>query len=169
VRNDHGYPNPKQVSVKILAYVDMIIQHCYSLKRSIRRETCQASRWSPPPHGIVLVNLDAALFANRRRMAMGVVLQDCTGRCLGATSLPLQGFTSPEIAKALALRGAVQMVSDKGFDKAIFFCLRLLIGDPTYQLSDSGSLPGWIADQRHRDFGCGLLICNILACSSFYE
>jgi hypothetical protein len=127
-RNNRAHPDPKQVSVKSLAYVDMIIQNCYTTKPSSRRETSQAPRWSPPPSGFILVNSDAALFEDRQRMAMGAVIRDSAGGCLAAASLPLQGFTTPEIAEALALRGAVAIARDKGFDKAIFAsdCLSLI-------------------------------------------
>jgi hypothetical protein len=74
------------------------------------------------------VNSDAAFFEDRQRMAMGAVIRDSAGGCLAAASLPLQGFTTPEIAEALALRGAVAITRDKGFDKAIFAsdCLSLI-------------------------------------------
>jgi hypothetical protein len=89
VRNNPGHPDPKQVSVNHYVYRHDI-QHCYSTRPSNRRETSQAPRWSQPPHGIILVNLDTSLFTDHRQMAMGVVLQDSTKRCIAATSLPLQ-------------------------------------------------------------------------------
>jgi ribonuclease HI len=61
-------------------------------------------------------------------MAMGMVIRDDSGDCLVSASLPLQGFTSPEMAEALALRQAVLITRDRGFSKAIFVtdCLSLI-------------------------------------------
>jgi hypothetical protein len=70
-----------------------------------------------------MVNVDAALFAEFHRMAMGV-FRDHNGGCLLVASEPLTGFTSPELAEAMALRRA----ADQGFDRIIFGsdCLSLI-------------------------------------------
>ncbi|KAE8803228.1 non-ltr retroelement reverse transcriptase [Hordeum vulgare] len=75
-----------------------------------------------------MVNVDAALFPDCRRMAMGAIFRDHSGRCLAAASEPLIGFTSPEIAEALALRRAVTIADAKGFERVIFAsdCLSLI-------------------------------------------
>jgi hypothetical protein len=106
----------------------MIVQHRFKTKPSSRRESTKPSRWTPPPQGEILVNVDAALFSDRRRMAMGAVFRDHTGACLTAASEPLQGFTSPELAEALALRRAVSIAIDKGYGRVIFAsdCLSLI-------------------------------------------
>jgi hypothetical protein len=87
-------------------------------------------KWSPPPPCEVLVNVDAALLADHRRMAMGAVIRDHDGRCLAAANAPLQGFGPPKIAEAMAFRSAVMIRRDKGFDKAIYVsdCLSLING-----------------------------------------
>jgi hypothetical protein len=36
-------------------------------------------------------------------MAMGAVVRDSTGKCLVAASLPLPGFTDPELGELIAL------------------------------------------------------------------
>jgi hypothetical protein len=128
VRNNRGQADPKRTGVRVLAYVDMIIQHCYQSDTGIRREPKSPLRWSPPPPGVVLVNVDAALFADRRRMAMGAVIRDHDGRCLAAANAPLHGFSAPEMAEALALHHAVMITCNKGYDKAIFAsdCLSLI-------------------------------------------
>jgi hypothetical protein len=77
-------------------------------------------------------------------MAMGAVLRDSEGKCLAAASLPLQGFTSPEMGEALALRGAVMIACDKGFNKVIFVsdCLSLIqrLNSPAPDRSEVGSV-----------------------------
>jgi ribonuclease HI len=128
VRNNRSQPDPRRVCAKTLAYVDMIIHHCFKQQPGNRRESSTQLRWSPPPPGEVLVNTDAALFDDRRSMAMGMVIRDNSGVCLASASLPLQGYTSPEMAEAMALREAVSITRDKGFSKVIFAtdCLSLI-------------------------------------------
>jgi hypothetical protein len=106
-RNNHTIPDPTRTSARIVAYVQMIVQHCFMSKPSIRCESSRNVKWTPPPPGEVMVNVDAALFADQRRMAMGAVFRDHHGDCLAAASEPMQGFASPELAEALALRRAV--------------------------------------------------------------
>jgi hypothetical protein len=74
-----------------------------------------------------MVNVDAALFAEFHRMAMGV-FRDHNGGCLLVASEPLTGFTSPELAEAMALRRATAIAADQGFDRIIFGsdCLSLI-------------------------------------------
>jgi hypothetical protein len=127
-RKNHILPNPSHTSARIIAYVDLIIQHCFRTKSGNRRETSQATRWSPPPPGIVLVNSDVALFEDCRRMAMGAVVRDSTGKCLAAASLHLPGFTDPELGELIALQRAVKITYDKVYRDAIFVsdCLSLI-------------------------------------------
>jgi hypothetical protein len=102
VRNNGGKPDPRRVCAKT---------------RGTRHESSTHFKWSPPPPGEVLVNCDAALFDDRRNMAMGMVIRDDSGDCLVSASLPLQGFTSPKITKALALRQAVLITRDRCFQR----------------------------------------------------
>jgi hypothetical protein len=53
-------------------------------------------------------------------MAAGIVIRDHGGRCLLAGSIPLTGFTTPELAEALALCQAVTLARDRGFDNVSF-------------------------------------------------
>jgi hypothetical protein len=77
-------------------------------------------------------------------MAMGAVFRDSEGKCLAAASLPLQGFTSPEMGEALALRGAVMIARDKGFNNVVFVsdCLSLIqrLNSPAPDRSEVGSV-----------------------------
>jgi hypothetical protein len=127
-RNNQSIPDLFRTAARITAYVDMVVHHCYKPKPEYRRETSTPYKWSPPPPGEVLVNVDAALFEDRRCMAMGAVFRDHNGRCLASASLPLPGFTPPELAEALALRTAVSLSRDRRFDKVIFAsdCLSLI-------------------------------------------
>ena len=127
-RNNQTEQHPQNTSAKIIAYIEMIVQHCYKPKLGTRRESNKPHRWTPPPPGEVLVNVDAALFPGRHCMAMGAVLRDNGGNCLAVASEPLVGFTSPELAEAMALRRAVEIAKERGHDRVIFAsdCLSLI-------------------------------------------
>jgi ribonuclease HI len=53
-------------------------------------------------------------------MAMGAVFREHDGSCLLAASEPLQGFSSPEVAEALALRRAISIAREKDVQRVIF-------------------------------------------------
>jgi hypothetical protein len=96
------------------------------------------------------VNVDAALFPDLGRMVMGAVFRDHGGHCLAAASEPLLGFTTPELAEALALRRAVSLAHDRGYDKVIFAsdCLSLVqrLKSSTPDRSQVGSV---VMDIKH--------------------
>jgi hypothetical protein len=71
--------------------------------------------------------------------------------------LRLQGFTSPEIAEALALRGVMAVVRDKGFDKAIFASNCLSLIQRLNSLTQDRS-QGWIIDQGYQNYGYRLFM-----------
>uniref|UniRef100_A0ACD5Y4F7 Uncharacterized protein n=1 Tax=Avena sativa TaxID=4498 RepID=A0ACD5Y4F7_AVESA len=128
VRNNQVVPNPKQTSLRAVAYIDMIQQNCFKPTPVTRRVTTQPQKWSPPPPGKVLVNVDPALFADRRCMAMGAVLRDHNGSFILAASEPLVGFSTPELAEALALRRAMLIAREQRVHQVIFEsdCLSLI-------------------------------------------
>jgi hypothetical protein len=62
------------------------------------------------------------------KISLGAVFRDHNGDCLLAASEPLTAFTSPELAEAMALRRAVTIAADQGFDRITFGldCLSLI-------------------------------------------
>jgi hypothetical protein len=106
----------------------MILHNCFQTKPGTRRESSKPSKWTPPPQGKILVNVDAALFPDHWRMSAGPVFHDHNGECILAMSEPLVGFTTLELAKALALRQAVAVAQEKGHVKVTFTsdCLSLI-------------------------------------------
>jgi hypothetical protein len=68
-RNDKGIIHPSRLVVKILVYVENIVQHCYKLSPA---SICEPSlRWVPPTAGCVCVNVDAGI---SRRVCFSSVL-----------------------------------------------------------------------------------------------
>jgi hypothetical protein len=77
---------------------------------------------------VVLVSSDAAVFEALGRMGAGVIAQNHQGTYLVSCRQQLHGLVPPENAEALALRRAVSLARDEGFDKVIFAskCLSLV-------------------------------------------
>jgi ribonuclease HI len=98
----------------------MIKLHLFKPAPSTSRETIKSvPRWSPPPEGTVHINVDATLFSPSRRMGIGVVIRNHKGECSVACSELIQEVTTPEIAEAMALRRALALARDEGFDKLV--------------------------------------------------
>lgn len=128
-RNGDDHVQPTCVAMKILAYVDLIRQHCYDPDIQHRRDNiCFPDRWSPPSPGTILINFDAAVFPGLQKVGVGIVIRDHRGACLVACSQPLLGTATPELAEAWALRSAVSLASAEGFSSVIFAsdCLSLV-------------------------------------------
>jgi ribonuclease HI len=119
-RNNQSDLLPARVALKIKAYVDMLIQFCFKTKPAKQRETTSsAPRWSPPPAGLVCINVDAALFPNEHRIGWDAVLRDHTGAFISSCSEGLSDFHDPEIAEGLAIRKALPVLSNHGFQNMI--------------------------------------------------
>lgn len=115
---------------KILAYVDMIAGHLLQPNQSTRcASPKEVQKWTPPPPGLVCINVDAAVFTASSSSAIGVVVRNHEGRCLMACRQSFRGITSPEVAEALALRRAVILAQEEGFSRAILRsdCLSLIL------------------------------------------
>jgi hypothetical protein len=127
-RNDKQTPDPKCSSLRIISYVHMIVEHCYKTSPAFRCESNRVQKWTPPPVGEVLVNVDSALFPGHQRMAVGAVFRDHAGECVLVISEPLRGFTCSEMAEALALQRVVIVAVERGYGKVIFAsdCLSLI-------------------------------------------
>jgi ribonuclease HI len=95
----------------------------FHLSKPIANHRCVSKssppKWSPPPEGTVLINVDAALFKSSNRMGAGVVIRNHRGECLVACSELLLGVKMPELAEALALRHALALASEEGFEQVM--------------------------------------------------
>jgi ribonuclease HI len=136
--------HPHSVAEQCKAYIEMIELHLYKPDPSTSRETISMPRWSPPPEGMVKIHVDAALFPSSRRMGIGVVIRSHRGDCLLSCSELVQEVMTPEVAEALALRHAVSLAGDEGFDNVVIAsdCLSLVqrINSSTVDRSQVGVL-----------------------------
>jgi hypothetical protein len=95
----------------------MIATHLFKPASNQRRETkSSVLKWSLPPVGTVLINVDATIFASSRQMGSGVVIRD-HNVCLTACSERFDEVVTPEIAEALAMRRVMSLAKDEAFSK----------------------------------------------------
>jgi hypothetical protein len=66
--------HPSTMATHIKAYIDVIIDYVFKTKSNHIREPSSSLLWVSPPAGMVLINVDAALFASSRCMGAGVVI-----------------------------------------------------------------------------------------------
>jgi hypothetical protein len=128
-RNSEAKPNPIRTVGKVLAYVDLIRTHLTKPGLLQRCEpSSSASSWVPPPPGTVLVSSDAAIFEASRSMGAGVLIRNHLGDFLRACREHMDVFPEPEYAEALALRRAVSLAREEGYDRVTFAsdCLSLI-------------------------------------------
>jgi ribonuclease HI len=129
IRNNQVQMHPLRVASKVVAYVEMILKVIFKDKVPSRSgvETV-VPRWNPPPARWICVNVDAALFPTERRMGWGAVFRDHCGAFILSCSEGLTGFPTLEMAEALAIRRALSVSKERGFQKIILVsdCLSLI-------------------------------------------
>jgi hypothetical protein len=93
-----------------------------------RCDPAKAKKWDPPPGGWALVNVDATIFLKDNRMGVGIVIKDHRGDFLAACRQGIKKVSCPQMAKALALRRAIQFASELHYDQAMVAtdCLSLI-------------------------------------------
>jgi hypothetical protein len=72
-----------------------------------------------PPAGKIKANWDAAVDKVRKKMGIGVILQDCNGEVLATLSAPKDFIIAPEIAEATAALRAAYFCQELGFSHII--------------------------------------------------
>jgi hypothetical protein len=71
--------HPHRVALKIYAYVDLLLLlNLFKTDPGHSREPSSfpTVRWSPPPHGSVVVKVGTAVFSNLHKVGTGVVIPD---------------------------------------------------------------------------------------------
>lgn len=64
-------------------------------------------KWKPPPDQWVKLNVDAAILGSEKRVGVGAVIRDSSGRILHALTASIQGEYSAFYAEALAMRYSI--------------------------------------------------------------
>ena len=172
VRNGENLPHPIRVAGKINAYIDFIMSNIFRMKGSIRRENqVLIQKWSPPPEGSVMINIDAAVFSQTQRMGIGVVIRNHLGQMLAACRRYVNIFQHPELAEAIAMRHALNFAKDAGFQKIIVAsdCANLIskVKCLNTDRSQIGVLVHDIKDRASKFISCNFIhvkrCCNMAA------
>jgi hypothetical protein len=93
-------------------------------------------------------------FLEHCKMGFGVVARDYNGVCLAASSEPILGVQTPELAEAMALRRAVSLARDEGYTAVIFAsdCLSPVQSIKSSTI-DRSSVASMAADIKHAASG----------------
>ncbi|KAL3819736.1 hypothetical protein ACJIZ3_005641 [Penstemon smallii] len=107
-------------------------------------------RWTTPSHGIIKLNFDGALFANKDKSGYGFIARNHLGQCVGWGSDHIDGILSPENIEAFAAKKAMEFATSKGWRNILLEgdCKTLIdsLGEEDDCLRSFGTL---IADIKH--------------------
>lgn len=78
-----------------------------------------AIAWSPPRVGWLKCNTDAAVFADERRVGLGSVIRDESGKFVAALCCNIRGNYSPRDAEVLSIREALSWLKSMKLSKVI--------------------------------------------------
>ncbi|KAI4985284.1 hypothetical protein ZWY2020_017914 [Hordeum vulgare] len=105
---------------KIKTYVEFILLYNFRSTISTRREhQTTIPKWSPSPARSVLVNVDAASFAQTKRIGIGVVIRNHLGLVLAASRRFVDYVDNLELGEAIAMRHALTFAEETGFQQII--------------------------------------------------
>jgi hypothetical protein len=112
--NNEAVLHPSRVASKVLAFVEMIVAYLFKETKLRDAQALVTPCWSPPPNGVICVNVDVALFPTEQRMGWGAVLWDHNGHFILCVREGLSGLPVPELAEAITARCALMVTKDHG-------------------------------------------------------
>ena len=119
-RNGENVMHPRMIVEKVKAYVEMILLHIFKPSTYHRCESNNlVSKWTPPPDGWMMANVDAAILNDPPSIGMGVVIRDHCGKFISASCQKMDIAADPELAEALAVRHAVVYAKDMNLQHVI--------------------------------------------------
>ena len=114
-RNGEVLPHPTRVAGRTKAYIDFILLNSNRLAGSNRRETSTSvQKWFPPPEGLLMINVDAAIFSESGRAGFGVVMRDHQGLVRAACRGFFNHVHCREVAEAHAVRQVLILAENMG-------------------------------------------------------
>jgi ribonuclease HI len=129
VRNGEAVPHPPRLIGKTKGYIDCILMNDFRSTTSTRRENQSSiQKWSPPPVGSMMMNVDASIFSKSGRMGYGIIIRDHLGSVQAASRGYVNHVDNPELAEALAVRHALNFAAQAGFENIMVAsdCLSLI-------------------------------------------
>jgi hypothetical protein len=120
VRNGENGIHRHIVAERAKIYVEMILLHLFKPPKDHRCESNRlSSKWTPPPIGWMMINVDAAVFSDSPCIGIGVVVRNHFGEFIFASCQKRHVFADPELAEAIAVRLAVVYAKNLNFQHAI--------------------------------------------------
>ncbi|XP_039791741.1 uncharacterized protein LOC120657488 isoform X2 [Panicum virgatum] len=119
VRNGENMMHPQSIAQRAVAYIEMFLLHVTQPKNQRCESNFSVSRWTPPPIGRLMLNVDAALFKNPSRIGVGVVIRDHDGDFKMAFCKVMDRIKDPEMAEAMAVRCAVIFAKEKNLQHIV--------------------------------------------------
>ncbi|KAK9984533.1 hypothetical protein SO802_034058 [Lithocarpus litseifolius] len=71
-----------------------------------------SSHWSPPPPGVLKINVDGASYDLDGTSSIGVIIKDCKGEAITALCKPLQSHYLAELVEVLAMEHGILLAQE---------------------------------------------------------
>lgn len=78
--------------------------------------------WAPLPPGQYMVNSNRAVFANQRKVGLGMMIRDNNGNVIATLSSPMVGPLGTLEAEAKAMKVGMCFALDIGIQDVVFEC-----------------------------------------------
>ncbi|KAK7860161.1 putative ribonuclease h protein [Quercus suber] len=106
--------------------------------------------WKPPSQGQYKVNTDGAVFANQRKVGLGVLIRDCSGAVIAALSSPMVGLLGALETETKALEIGMRFALDVGIRDAVFESDALEVVNAVQGITLSSSSTQFLVDGIHQ-------------------
>ena len=120
-RNKTRHGAPRQSSRDIIHKARLILEDykLAHLQKPLHKEHADI-RWIPPDYPWYKINVDAAVFSNKKAVGIGVVVRDHEGSMLATLSKCIPLPLGPLAAEAKAMEEAAHLARDIGLQEVIF-------------------------------------------------
>ena len=106
--------HPHSIAERTKAYIEMVLMHSIKESAPHRCESnCLAPKWTPPPDGWLMLNVDAATFKDPSRIGIGGVIRDHLGDFKMSFCKKMHRVEDPELAEILAIRCGVLFAKER--------------------------------------------------------
>ena len=103
-------------------------------------------RWAPPPLGQYKVNSDGAVFANQRKVGLGMMIRDNNGNVIAALSSPMVGPLGTLETEAKAMEVGMRFALDLDIQDVVVECDALAVFNAVQGLATPSSSILFIVD-----------------------
>ena len=84
----------------------------------------QLHSWSPPPPGVLKINVDGSSSELEDSSCIGVIIRDCKGKTIAAFCKPLQSHFSAELAEVFAVEQGISLARSYS---SLGLCLKVML------------------------------------------